>query len=75
MVKCCVCFEVWTEFLNVIMRSLHFVHEINVYQADNVYLSVRLSVPHDSTREPLNKNWIKFGVDIMSLGSTLKSHF
>jgi hypothetical protein len=43
-VKSCIFFDVWTEFLNNIMHSLHDVHEMNAYGAGHVCLSVHLSV-------------------------------
>jgi hypothetical protein len=49
------------------MCSYHDVHEMNAYRADYV-------CPHDSVWE---KRCIlmKFGVDIIPLEATLKSHF
>jgi hypothetical protein len=40
--KSCVSFEVWIEFLNIIMCSLHDVHELNSRRADRVCPSVRM---------------------------------
>jgi hypothetical protein len=41
MVKSCVFFAVRTKFLNIIMRSLHDVHEINAKKGWS-WLSVRM---------------------------------
>jgi hypothetical protein len=48
----CAFFEVRNECLNIIMRSLHDVHEINAYRADPVRLSVRMI--------QLEKRWMNF---------------
>jgi hypothetical protein len=55
--------------VSIILRSLHDVLEINTYRAGHDRLSPRFGL------RTVGRIWMKFGMDIMPLGSTLKSYF
>jgi hypothetical protein len=66
MEKFCVFFEVRTECLNI-MRSLHDVHEMNAYRAGPIFLSAWFN------SKIAGRIRMKFGMDVMPLGTTVKS--
>jgi hypothetical protein len=51
------------------MRSSHDVHDINAKRACHVCLSAWFN------KKTAGQNWIQFGMDIMTLVTTLKSYF
>jgi hypothetical protein len=53
----------------VIMHSLHNVHEMNTQRAGHVCLSAWFN------SITAGRIWMKFGMDVMPLGTTLKSYF
>jgi hypothetical protein len=73
MEKCCDFFEAQTEFFNIIMRPLHFVHETNAERSDHVCLSVRLSARFNF--RTAGQIRIKFGKDVITLEATINSYF
>jgi hypothetical protein len=56
-------FEVGTEFLNIILCSLHDMHDMNPYRTDHLCLSTRFN------------SRTKFCMGVMQLESTLKLCF
>jgi hypothetical protein len=57
----CILIEVGNEFLNIILRSLHSVHEQNSHRADSV-------CTHDS--RTAGRILMKFGMNVMPLETT-----
>jgi hypothetical protein len=51
-----------------IMRSLHDVLEMNTYKADYVCLSAWFN------SRTARRTWMKYDIDVMRLGPTLKSY-
>jgi hypothetical protein len=60
-------------FKFIIMRYLHDANEMNAKRAGHVCLSVRLIAWLNS--RTARRIWMKFGMDVMPLGTTLKSYF